>query len=174
MSLNASTSGSRSLSPSASSRSLSVPSLIPLAATAMRRTGRSTRPLAYRPITAPMSVTTTAAAASTWARRVSVSSSSCTGTNSKYAPSIAGNGTPTAMFAAEDTSVFWVPADPDATRERNEAGTSRRPTPTEVPNHALPTRSTTALSAPVWAWASAPCTSAGFASRASRTARALR
>ena len=63
MPLNASTSGSRSLSPSASSCSSSAPSAMPVAVTAIRRTGRSTRALAYQPTTAPISVTTNAAAA---------------------------------------------------------------------------------------------------------------
>ncbi len=94
--------------------------------------------------------------------------------NSKNAPFTTGSGTPTPMLGTDANLVFWVPADPPATIFRNDPGTSSRPTPTEVPNHWVPTRTTTTLSVPVSTWASAPPTSAELTRRESRTARALR
>ncbi len=94
--------------------------------------------------------------------------------NSKNPPSTAGSGTPTPMFGTDENFVFCVPAEPLATSLRREVGTSSLPTPTEVPNHCEPTRTTTTLSVPVSTWASAPTTSAELTRSASRTARAFR
>ena len=82
MRLNESTNGSRSASPSASSRWSNSPAPMALAASAIRRTGRSRRPLVAHPASAPRLAAPTTAMARDWRNLRSVPATSDMGTSS--------------------------------------------------------------------------------------------